>query len=136
MKKFTVLLLSLVTFVSCNQTPPVSPFAGTWAGLFSVKIGNDAPIDPAGEITVIIANDGKLSGTIANPQSGPGSITSGTVNAQGTFAAKYFYDSDKSAILDLAGTVAITNSKLVGINLSNTDNGKEIAKVSFSLTKK
>ncbi len=138
MKKFAVLLLSLVAFVSCNQTPAASPFAGTWAGTFSVVQGGQT-VPVAGTLSVTVSSTGTLTGTVVNntgevPDNG--SIKDGTVSSQGAFTATYTYASSPNSVLGLTGTVKIEGDKLVGTNLNNTFGTEALGTVSFSLTKK
>ncbi len=130
MRKLLLGLVVCLSLCGCggggggNTTP--SPFAGTWLGPWSDTNSQ------SGTLSITVAANGAMTGTIVNNTLGTNGTTAGTVSNGGNLSATYTYP---TATYTANGTVAIGGNGHITGNLQEFQGGTLLGSAVVDLTK-
>src|ERR1700734_724413 len=79
--KISIVILSLITVLSCSKKTATSQFAGTWAGTYSSRLVEpNPPIFDTGTLKIVVDANNNASGSLQSLQGGSPAIMHGTVD--------------------------------------------------------
>jgi hypothetical protein len=79
--KILVVLLFLISVLSCSKKTATSQFAGTWSGTYSSRLVEpNPPIFDTGTLKIIVDANNTATGTLQSLHGGSPTIMQGTVN--------------------------------------------------------
>jgi hypothetical protein len=131
----TLMIITAAALSSCNNAAPANTFAGSYTGTFTVSTGSDN-----GEVSLTVANDGGISGTITltsvttTPK--PQAPVAGTIQNDGTLNATYKYSGDANPTFTLKGNMTLKNKVAIGTLNASTPTLADAGKVTLNLTQK
>ncbi len=79
MKKLFLLVFTAFLFIGCKDEDTIYDFIGTWAGTYSGT--------QKGSWNIVVASDGKVTGTLDSEQSTENYYISGTLSESGDLSA-------------------------------------------------
>jgi hypothetical protein len=79
--KISIVILFLITAISCSKNTATSQFSGTWSGTYSSRlVGTNSPIFDTGTLKIAVDANSSATGTLQSLQGGSPTIMHGTVN--------------------------------------------------------
>jgi hypothetical protein len=79
--KTSVVILFLITAISCSKKTANSPFTGSWSGTYSSRlVETNPPIFDTGTLKIVVDANNGATGTLQSLQGGSPTIMHGTVD--------------------------------------------------------
>lgn len=125
MKRCAALLLVVVLVAGCGGFGSNSPYAGKWDGTW---VGG--AFGSGSTITMTVANDGGVSGSVETPLSTQNPTVSGTISASGKAVLAYVF---QGSIYSAQGTLSRDSSNHLVGTLSESKNGHATGIVTVDL---
>ena len=108
--KILVVLLFLISAVSCSKKTATSQFAGTWSGTYSSRLVEiNPPIFDTGTLKIVVDANNTATGTLQSLHGGSPTIMHGTVDPSSGAISIGTEGGNVMAFFGLGGTLS-TNS--------------------------
>jgi len=79
--KIPVVIVFLITVLSCSKKTATSQFSGTWTGTYSSRLVEpNSPLFDSGSLKIVVAASNSATGTLQSLQGGSPTIMHGTVD--------------------------------------------------------